>query len=96
MEDIIIDLSSAATRRDIHDILMSSLNFPEHYGKNLDALYDCASEVLTGRRVNLTVSGIESLPEDIQGYGQKIISIFERISSEISAVPDNSLLVINK
>ena len=28
-----------------HDYLMEALNFPEYYGKNLDALYDCLCEI---------------------------------------------------
>ena len=30
---------------DGHDYLMSVLNLPEYYGKNLDALYDCLCEM---------------------------------------------------
>ena len=29
----------------VHDYLRVTLGFPEHYGKNLDALADCLSEV---------------------------------------------------
>ena len=28
-----------------HDYLMEALDFPEYYGKNLDALYDCLTEI---------------------------------------------------
>ncbi|WP_458454554.1 barstar family protein [Methanobrevibacter sp.] len=28
-----------------HDYLMETLDFPEYYGKNLDALYDCLCEI---------------------------------------------------
>ena len=32
-------------KKDGHDYLMKALNFPEYYGKNLDALYDCLTEI---------------------------------------------------
>ena len=28
-----------------HDYLSEALNFPDYYGKNLDALYDCLTEI---------------------------------------------------
>lgn len=28
-----------------HDYLKEMLNFPDYYGKNLDALYDCLCEI---------------------------------------------------
>ncbi len=28
-----------------HDYLAEALNFPDYYGKNLDALYDCLTEI---------------------------------------------------
>ena len=28
-----------------HDYLMDALSLPEYYGKNLDALYDCLTEM---------------------------------------------------
>ena len=32
-------------KKDGHDYLMVALNFPDYYGKNLDALYDCLCEI---------------------------------------------------
>ena len=29
----------------VHDYLRVTLGFPEHYGKNLDALYDCLGDI---------------------------------------------------
>ncbi len=28
-----------------HDYLVEALNLPDYYGKNLDALYDCLTEI---------------------------------------------------
>ena len=32
-------------KKDGHDYLMNALNLPDYYGKNLDALYDCLTEM---------------------------------------------------
>ncbi len=36
----IVNLSSAADSREIQEMIADTLPVPEHYGKNLDALYD--------------------------------------------------------
>lgn len=36
-----IDGSCCKTEEDLHNELSNALNLPEHYGRNLDALFDC-------------------------------------------------------
>ena len=43
MTEIILD--GAAGMEAIHDQLAHTLQFPDFYGRNLDALYDCLAEV---------------------------------------------------
>ena len=42
---VIIDGNIISHRLQLHDFLASELNFPETYGKNLDALYDCLTDI---------------------------------------------------
>ena len=44
METIVIDGQSMTSREAVHDRLAVCLDLPEHYGRNLDALYDCLTE----------------------------------------------------
>ena len=41
MKEIIFDSSHIQSIDQLHAELARSLDFPEHYGRNLDALYDC-------------------------------------------------------
>ena len=41
MNEITIDCTTVASMAEIHEILARELNFPEWYGRNLDALHDC-------------------------------------------------------
>lgn len=40
-----MQLDGKLIRENGHDYLMDALNFPDYYGKNLDALYDCLCEI---------------------------------------------------
>ena len=44
MEEKIIDCSEVRTREDLHRLFRETLNFPQWYGNNLDALYDCLTD----------------------------------------------------
>ena len=45
MEEKIIDCTRIHSREDLHAIFREALAFPEWYGDNLDALYDCLTEI---------------------------------------------------
>ena len=45
MRQIIIDGSSVFTSPDLHTALAAALAFPAYYGHNLDALYDCLTDI---------------------------------------------------
>ena len=44
-----------------HDYLMEVLDFPDYYGKNLDALYDCLCEI----ECEIELINSECVDEDI-------------------------------
>ena len=48
MEEKIIDCARIHSREDLHAVFREALTFPEWYGDNLDALYDCLTEI-TGK-----------------------------------------------
>lgn len=45
MRKVILDFASTSTREEVQDYLAMKLDFPDYYGKNLDALYDCLTEI---------------------------------------------------
>ena len=45
MEERTIDCTQIRTKEDLHRIFRDTLGFPEWYGNNLDALYDCLTEI---------------------------------------------------
>ena len=53
MENYTIDCTDLQDPRQLHQRLHSILCFPEWYGHNLDALYDCLTERRTDYRILL-------------------------------------------
>lgn len=45
MKKVIIDCASIADKAALHCALAQALEFPDYYGNNLDALYDCLTDI---------------------------------------------------
>lgn len=41
----LIEIDGKLIKKEGHDYIKEVLNFPDYYGKNLDALYDCLTEI---------------------------------------------------
>lgn len=66
MKEITIQCSEDTTSRMLHNALAEALNFPEWYGKNLDALYDCLTDI--GEDTHLTVENLSCLDRFATGF----------------------------
>jgi ribonuclease inhibitor len=42
---VVLDAMKMQTRKEVHVYLKEMFDFPEYYGNNLDALYDCLSDM---------------------------------------------------
>ncbi len=81
MQDIILDFTGCKYLLDIHKRLKATFDFPEWYGENLDALWDCLRDYCGFERC-VYVVGVDSLPKDFGEYMKKILEIFERVHLE--------------
>lgn len=63
MNRITLDGAEMLTRAKMHDALAAAFALPAHYGRNLDALWDCLSERAEGAEVVLVSP--EAMPEDL-------------------------------
>lgn len=80
MKTIIIDGNEIISMSDIHSIFAEELGFPEWYGKNLDALYDCLGDVT--EEVEIIFENTDELEENIGISFKKLIRLLEDVSSE--------------
>ena len=54
MKTVTLDCATFTTKQQLHAALKEALSFPDWYGNNLDALYDCLTEVDTPTCLQLT------------------------------------------
>ena len=76
MKQIILDGNVLADAAKVHDYLMEMLDFPEYYGKNLDALHDCLTDL---EDVEITIT----TPEEDGAIYQRIVRVFKIASKEV-------------
>ena len=84
MNICIIDGNKISDRELLHTILAQSLNFPEWYGKNLDALYDCLTDIQEETEIQLINE--KSLTDHLGNYARgffKVLIQASQINSKI-------------
>ena len=96
MEKYTIDLKNITTKDQFHDEISRTLQFPEYYGRNLDALHDLISTMYIGKRVQFDFVGVNTLPTELQDYCSKAVNIFTRVSKETYKTSDSSIFIVNK
>jgi len=79
MKVVILDGTTAPTKEALHEHLARELNFPDWYGGNLDALFDC----LTAVSEEITISLDEAaLAEALGPYAQRLGKVLSRAAEK--------------
>ena len=71
--NVILNCENLAQRGQAHPYLARMLDFPDYYGKNLDALFDCLTEL--GDCTVILDGGAELSRNG--GYGANVLKVFE-------------------
>ena len=66
----------------VHKHLKDVFDFPDYYGENLDALWDCLSGDDCPHDSKIEIYGIEYLNKKFDGYGDRIKKLFEDLPKE--------------
>lgn len=80
MRICIIDGNEIETRDMLHDILSKALDFPEWYGRNLDALYDCLTDL--SEDVRLVIVHRDKLRAHLGPYGDRLFRVFSQAAQD--------------
>ena len=78
--NVLLDGNAILNREMLHDTLAIGLCLPPWYGRNLDALYDCLTDVREETVVVLRDRA--TLEEHLGGYGCSFLRLLEEVSRE--------------
>ena len=78
MKKIVLDCAQMTEKKDLHHYLAQELGLPSYYGNNLDALYDCLTEIEPCIITFLHISELKILGK----YGQSLLNVFYDAASE--------------
>lgn len=90
MRKIELDFNVPHTKRQLHEYLAEKFDFPDYYGCNLDALYDCLTEIGEPTAVAMLFSYTDYDEEDhdLVAYFDKVKKVF------LDAEEDNNDLAV--
>lgn len=80
MSIYLLDGKDMTSKEEAYELIATELAFPEYFGKNLDALYDCLSDMSAENTIHFVNTAI--LEEYLGDYAEKILSCFRDASSE--------------
>ena len=73
MKRVILNCENLLQRKQAHCYLAEMLDFPDYYGRNLDALFDCLTEL---DECTIVLQGSDMLRQ-AGGYGARILEALE-------------------
>ena len=78
MKNVILNCEKLLQRKQAHLYLAQMFDFPDYYGKNLDALFDCLTEL---GECTVVLEGGDLLRQ-CEGYGAKILKVLEEAAQK--------------
>ena len=80
---IILDFSGCEYLGEIHKILKQKFGFPEYYGENWDALWDCLDGLFSNSgSIKVKIYGFNSLNAELRDYCRTMLLIFDDVHKD--------------
>lgn len=80
MKEIILDCTAIKDRASFHEAVAHGLDFPEWYGRNLDALHDCLTDISAETILRLLHWG--AVEAHLGSYGRAAAKVMEQADLE--------------
>ena len=73
----VVDFTNVKYYLEMHAVIEKSLDFPDYYGCNWDAFWDCLSD-MRGDPIHIEIIGIEVIERKFVNAAEKMIEILKR------------------
>lgn len=80
MKRAMLDGRAVSDRASLHDALSEALDLPCWYGRNLDALFDCLTDI--HEETELCLCHFAALEEKLDGYAHVLLTVLMRAQEE--------------
>ncbi len=80
MAEIVLDGLDLQSLEEVHDRFARVLDLPEWYGRNLDALFDCLTDL--GEPVTVRLLHQEALEDRLGPRGRALVRLLRRAAEE--------------
>lgn len=80
MKNVTINCEALHTPADVHQALAQALSFPDYYGHNLDALFDCLTDIT--EQTQLTLVNFHALHYAVGDWCGKLLYVFRQACQE--------------
>ena len=88
-----VDFSDVKHFIEIHEVLKRDLDFPDYYGGNTDALWDCLTDML-GEQSYIEIIGFRNVKNRYKNEWDSIIRILKKAKHAYNGKYSNSFTVI--
>ncbi len=79
-EKYVLDFREVKYYLEFHAIIKKELDFPDYYGCNFSALWDCLTDML-GEPINIEIIGLDNIRNRFDDAADKLLSTFERLKN---------------
>lgn len=73
----VVDFTNVKYYLEMHAVIKKSLDFPDYYGRNWSAFWDCLSD-MRGDPIHIEIIGIEVIERKFVNAAEKMIEILKR------------------
>ncbi len=78
---VVLDFTHCKTFNDLYNVISVSFDFPEFFGKNPDALWDCMRDYCE-KGTQIIVKGSKNIHENLKDEFALILRVFNRVHKE--------------